>query len=1257
MHALRIGCGAALMALAIGSPIAEAKPAALPAAAQTLRSVASVNLEAAALAIEDMAATWPDRYDASPHRAALKRLIERRDATIEAIGRGDTNAIAEAQTMSSGVRDALLANPLLDFDRLLVVRRGLDSPSGLGLPHNWEGNSSLPRRGYDNEIMVLESLRAGCESSTLFKPADGSFVGDLCLHVDASRLLFSSVATSGTFQVFEIGVDGRGLRQVTPDRDADVDNYDACYLPDGAVLFGSTATYLGVPCVFGSSHIANLYRLDPGTGGIRQVTFEQEHDWNPAVLPNGRVLYLRWEYTDAAHSNSRILFHMNPDGTDQRAYSRRGSFFPGSFFYARPLPGNPRRVIGVATGHHGTPRAGRLLILDPAMGLSDGDGIVQEIPGRGQAVDPIVRDGLVEGIWPRFLMPFPLSEKYFLVSAQLTQSGLWGIYLADVFDNLTLIKELPGSVLFQPLPLRPEPAPPAIASRVNTSTNTATVYIADLHAGPGLEGVPRGAVKRLRVYEYYFSHRGMGGLYGTLGLDGPWDIRRILGTVPVEPDGSAFFSVPANTPLAFQPIDAEGQALQLMRTWVTAMPGERISCAGCHESANAAPVLSSNAASRREPAPLTPWFGPARGFAFAREVQPVLDRHCVGCHGDGGTPPYLKGDRMLTDWSSQMAGHWGGGGKFSTSYFGLQRYVRRPGIESDRRMIPPMDFHFSTTELGQMLRKGHRGVRLDAESWERLATWADFNAPYYGTWGEIPPFNQPGGQQNHLRHVVARARELRREFVPMGPFPDFEAIPGTPAYDTTAAVPAPVASEAADALQIAGWPFAADEAARRQLASAPPGSEGLLRLPLSGTARRGPPVGRYIRIEAGPCRWLSLAEVQAFSGGHNVAAGRPATQSSISGGAGAGRAVDGNTDGRFGADSVTHTGNGESEWWEVDLGEATELERIVIWNRTDAAGERLADVAVQLLDASRTSVWSGKTGPTPGAQVALDLSDPYLDFVWIPAGEFKMGSADGHPDERPVHAARIARGYWMSKFEISNASFRRFDPRHESRNEDRHGYQFGITGYDQDGGDQPAVRVSWLDAMAFCRWLSEISGRTVALPTEAQWEWACRAGAATPYWFGDLAADFSPCANFGDAMLANFSGNPYVQDWKAAAHKNPNVYDNWIPQDARFNDGGFVTEPVGRYRANPWGLHDMHGNAWEWTRSAYRPYPSTNEGAPAEDRDPAERVVRGGSWYDRPFRGTSSFRLPYRPYQRVYNVGFRVIVEETLPAATQTTAL
>ena len=1207
----------------------------------TAPGVETVNTDAAALAIEDMAKAWPQQFDAARARAALVAY----------------NANSN-EASCAAVRAALLANPLLDFDRLLVLRRGFPKPAAarkamgreLGVGSlNAHTSDDLPREGHWNdEFAVLSNLRGEPKFTTLYKPEGQQSLLDPVLHFDADKLLFAKRSAKEThWRVWEIGVDGKNLRQITPDDGNDVAHFDPCYLPDGRIIFASTAVYQGLPCEFGGQAMTCLYQLDPKTGSIRQLTFEQDSDWCPTVLNNGRVMYLRWEYTDQSHSNSRMLFHMNPDGTDQREYRGSGSWFPGSFFYAKPIPGDPHRVVGIAGGHHGTPRSGRLLILDPAEGRRNAEGIVQEIPGRGKAVEPIVRDRLVDGVWPLFMMPWPLSEKYFLVAAKLTPQSLWGIYLVDVFDNMTLIKAVEGDALLWPLPLQKRTMPPVIPDRVNLAKDTADVVIADVNTGPGLEGVPRGAVKNLRVIEYYFSRRSLGGLYGTIGLDGPWDVKRILGTVPVEADGSAHFTIPANSPISLQPVDEKGQALQLMRSWMVGMPGEKVSCIGCHENQSGAPVPGPSVAQLRAPTPIEPWHGPARGFSFVREVQPVLDRYCVSCH-DGSKPdrPYFKGDLMLTNWTSQMSGRWGGGGKFSESYFQLQRYLRRPGIEGDRRMFTPLEFHFTTTELGQILRKGHHGVNLDAEAWERLTAWHDLNAPFFGTWGEIP-----GIGCIRATNLQARATELRKHYVPMGPFPDYEAVPETPKYDTTPVKPAEISNLKSQISNPAGWPFPAEDAIRKQKESLPAGSNGRLVL-LDSPKPKSTFLAscRYLRIEAGPARWLSMAEAEVFAGGKNVALNKHATQSSTYPGGDATHAVDGNTDGVYGNGSMTHTHDGKQEWWEVDLGETCPVEKIVLWNRTDCASERLAACKVSLLDEKRQCAWSTTTPADAGRNICIGESArgaPGLEFARIPAGEFLMGSADGHEDEQPVSAVKIPRGYWMSRFEISNEQFRRFNPKHESRTEDRHGYQFGALGYDEDQPDQPAVRVSWDEAMEFCAWLSKKTGRRVTLPTEAQWEWACRAGAATPFFFGDLQSDYSPFANLGDKRLQEFAADTALAGYsQQRPMKNPNRYDDWIPRDDRFNDGGFVTEPPGKYKPNPWGLCDMHGNAAEWTRSSYRPYPYRDDDGRNAANPGEEKVVRGGSWYDRPFRCTASYRVPYRPWQRAYNTGLRVIVED-----------
>jgi formylglycine-generating enzyme required for sulfatase activity len=1042
-----------------------------------------VNLAGLRLAIEDLSGTFGGRYRGA--RDFLRRLAELESQLVDlewALARGEGDAdrrthalVAAAESLR---RDALPANPLLDFQKLLLVKRNADAPS-LGLPQNWQGNCALPSRGYDNEIALLSLRNLNGELETLFRPENGKFVGDLDLHFDGRRMLFSMPDENGRWQIWEIGADGKRLRQITPGHYPDVNNYDACYLPDGRIIFASTRVFQGVPCVGGGNWVANLFLLTPDAEkpdapAIRQLCFDQDHNWCPTVLNNGRVLFSRWEYSDSPHYFTRLLMHMNPDGTSQMEYYGSNSMWPNSIFYARPIPGHATKVAGIVSGHHGVPRMGELVLLDPARGRRQADGAVQRIPGHGRQVQPIIRDGLVEGSWPKFLHPYPLSEKHFIVAAKPTPDALWGIYLVDTFDNMVLLREEPGYALLQPVPLRSRPAPPVIPDRVDLAGDEALVYLADVYLGPGLDGVPRGSVKQLRVYEPHYAYPGMGG-HINIGIDGPWDVRRIHGTVPVEPDGSASFRVPANTPLAVQPLDEQGRALQVMRSWFTAMPGEVLSCVGCHEDQNTTPPARAARAMQRPPSAIEPWYGPVRGFSFRREVQPVLDRHCVGCHTPGG-PGYAPPD-LRVDGTTEFR-------NFTRSYVALHPFVRRPGPESDYFLQKPLEFHASTSELVQMLEKGHHGVQLDAEAWDRLITWIDLNVPDHGTWSEQRGAI-PGNR--HERRLEMRTRYANR---PENP----EEIPEIQPPPIEFARPQPVPSRPLPQLQVAGWPFNAAEAKRRQ-----------------------------------------------------------------------------------------------------------------------AAAERL-NVPVEL-------------------QVEL-AEGVALNLVLIPAGEFIMGAtrdvASIPADEFPPNRVRIERPFYLGTCEVSNAQYAQFDPHHDTAYISRTNKDHSDRGHPINRPDQPVARITWQQAMHFCAWLSQATGKQFTLPTEAQWEWACRAGTAGDFWYGGLDADFGRFANLADQALAPFA-------WRDSPP--------WHPRDDRFDDGALVTQSVGRYESNPWGLHDMHGNVAEWTRTEYRPYPYNLRDGRDEPGGTGPKVVRGGSWYDRPKHARSSVRMKYEPWQPVYNVGFRVMME------------
>ncbi len=1036
----------------------------------SLADVASLNVPALRLAVEDLTRSFPDQYQGG--RAFLEELTtfeKNLPATRAALEKGDRKALEAFARFKGLERKALLANPLLNFDDLLVVKR---REGNLGLPQNWQGNSSLNSRA-ENELVRLPVKAANPSLTTVFKPQENYFVGDVDLNYDADKFLYSSIGTNKRWQVFEMKLDGSAPRQVSPTDEPDIDSYDAVYLPDGRIIFDSTSTFQGVPCVGGADYVANLHIMNPDGTGVRRLCFDQDNDWYPVVLPSGRVMYLRWEYTDSAHYFSRVLMSMNPDGTGQTEMYHSSSYWPNGIWYARPLPGSSTKFVGVISGHHGVPRMGELVIFDTARGRQEDSGAVQRIPGYGKPVKGIIKDELVNSSWPKFLHPYPLSDKYFLVSCKPTANSPWGIYLVDIFDNMLLLKEEPGWALFEPLPIRKTTRPPVIADKVKLGETNATVYVHDIYAGPGLRGVPRGTVKNLRLFQYEFSYRNQGGHY-FVGMEGGWDVRRMIGTVPVEEDGSAMFRVPANTPVALQPLDDEGKALQQMRSWFVGMPGEFVSCVGCHEPQNSTTALRMGTAARKTPVDPIPWKGPKRGFSFIREVQPVLDKYCSGCH-DGKEADRPKfSDPTITKTS-------GGISSLPLSYLELHPYIRRNGPEGDYHTLTPLEFHANTSLLLQMLRKGHYNVKLDADAWDRLLTWIDINVPAHGTFHEAAAI-----PSNYAR----RRNETKKKYANLDE--DIEMIPVINRKPESFVKPEPLPERPAR-LTLNGWPIGADKA--KQMQSSP-------------------------------------------------------------------------------------------------------------------------GVAEQKLDL--------------GNNVAITLKR-------IPAGEFVMGDVDGYANEFPMTRAKIERAFWMASTEISLEQYQQFNAEHRNGYYDMHYKDQVKPGYLMDSPQFPAIRVSWHEAVAFCQWLSARTGKSVLLPTEAQWEWACRAGTDSPMFYGDLNANFATFANLADASLAQLA----VTGVDPQPIKNPDKFWDFVPKEARFNDGVLHLASVGHYEANAWGLRDMIGNVGEWTLDDYRPQVSASAKAPGTGEI---KTVRGGSWRDRPKESRASARWDYPAWQRVYNVGFRVVV-------------
>ncbi len=257
----------------------------------------------------------------------------------------------------------------------------------------------------------------------------------------------------------------------------------------------------------------------------------------------------------------------------------------------------------------------------------------------------------------------------------------------------------------------------------------------------------------MRIFEYHYAYRNTGS-HETIGQESGWEVKRVHGTVDVEDDGSAMFTVPAVRPFSVQPLDKDGKALALFRSWLTVQNGELQSCVGCHEENGTTPELHHAKAAKKPPQKIQEFLGKPRGFSFNREVQPILDSYCIECHNgkNSNIPNFKKADKP--EWKT-----------FSNSYLALHPYVRRPGPESNQGLLSPLEFHADTSELIQILNKGHKGVNMDDDSKRVLYSWIDLNVPYHGTWTEALSRTPSKAKRGANGNVIPNNQEeLRRYF-------------------------------------------------------------------------------------------------------------------------------------------------------------------------------------------------------------------------------------------------------------------------------------------------------------------------------------------------------------------------------------------------------------------------------------------------------------------------------------------------------------
>jgi hypothetical protein len=727
------------------------------AAARLSQAVELAGAESLEAAIGDLQTTFGGRYSGGSRY--LARLGQLRREAQQASGRQVEQLQEELDVLK---REALIANPLVSGQPILfVVRRQyeLDHSNTATIFKAGENNEALFRGG--GAVKTIDFGR-GRRVTTLLELPEG-VARDPAVDFDGRRFLFAMRRSQADdYHIYRMNADGSGLVQLTFTRD--VCDIEPMYLPDGRIVFSSTRDPKYCGC---NRHImVNLYVMEADGANIHQIGRNTLAEERATMMPDGRILYHRWEYVDTYPTPSFGLWTTSPDGANHALFYGNDSWSPGAICDARVIPGT-QQVIAVFGAQQDRPW-GALVILDRRRGVDGTDPIVRSWPpdishllpngrdyGGGQGLGQPMgfqAETFKKGLKIKYEDPYPLAEKYFLCSRMTADGEQMGIFLLDTFGNEILLHtEDPGC--FDPTPLGPRPRPPTMPARVDLTQEVGYFYLADVYRGTGMERVPRGTIKTLRVIEAPAKRFWATEAWRVDSLQAPamnfncTSNKRILGDVPVEPDGSAHFQVPADKFVFFQALDADGMMVQSMRSGTTIRPGETIGCVGCHEnrlSASSLKPASGPLALHRPPSKLQPWYGPPRNFNFLAEVQPVFDKYCVECHDYGqeaGEALNLAGDLGLAFNTSYLDLHLKSAMRWFPDPPGGKKLLVKAVDDGPPEVLLPYAWGSRRSRLVDVIRSEHYDVKLDPESFDRIVTWIDLNAPYYGTYANAYPEN------------------------------------------------------------------------------------------------------------------------------------------------------------------------------------------------------------------------------------------------------------------------------------------------------------------------------------------------------------------------------------------------------------------------------------------------------------------------------------------------------------------------------------
>ena len=527
-----------------------------------------------------------------------------------------------------------------------------------------------------------------------------------------------------SFHLFRVNRDGSGLEQLT---DGDADDFDPCFLPNGRVAFISERRGGYLRC---GRHcpVYTLFSMQPDGSDITCLSFHETHEWQPSVDNHGMLVYTRWDYVDRDTNIAHHIWTSYPDGRDPRSfhgnYPERRESRPWMEMDIRAIPGS-HKYVATAGAHHGH-AIGSLVLIDPR--VPDDGSMSQVTRLTPEAPFPEAEKGPMA-----YATPWPLSEDDYLCVYDPAAKN-HGVYWIDRDGNKELLYRDPAIACFSPMPLRARPMPPALPERTASadavaSSDRATIAVMNVY-NADFAWPADTRITALRVIQVLPKSTAPPNV-PRIGVANQTNARAVLGTVPVESDGSAYFEAPPGKAIYFQALDERGLAVQSMRSATYAHPGERLVCQGCHERKQQPPAGRAAAplALRRAPSPIAPDVEGSKPFNYVRLVQPVLDRRCVQCHAEKKALDLSGAPAPKTAWTQSYANL---AGKYGF-YFHVGNGSIKDPLHGGARTTPGK-FGARAAKLMEYLGPQHYDVRLTPEEFHRIALWLDCNSEFLGAY-------------------------------------------------------------------------------------------------------------------------------------------------------------------------------------------------------------------------------------------------------------------------------------------------------------------------------------------------------------------------------------------------------------------------------------------------------------------------------------------------------------------------------------------